>query len=208
LRSLADGGARSRWDSLLRGGYVVVLADYRAGSMTDRERVLGAQNSLKTDVEAVLQHLATQRGDLDPARLYVTGGSLGGMLAMAASATTGIGRALVLDYPASTMFLNCTGGTCAGARPNLCVSLDAGVYDRPGALAAAAPLSAKPVLILQGSGDGLCSPNVTLAELLRTQGAVVTYLEYANERHLFTNDPAATNFQRALDDTLRFLGQH
>ena len=189
----------ARWRPLLDLGYAVILADYRAGSMNDRASVLGASSSMLADAKAVVAAVGGL-SFVEPTRIALLGGSLGGLLALLTAAETTAPRALVLDYPATTLWFD-----ASVSPPPRCQLLTEQQYDRARVLSTLAALRATPPLLVQGSADGLCGLNLTLDNSLRAAGVPVTLQLLPGEPHLFTNDPGAPDYGAMIEVTTAYL---
>ncbi len=189
----------ARWRPLLDRGYAVILADYRAGSMNDPASVLGASNSMLADAKAEAAAMA-QLSFVDPARIALIGGSLGGLLALLTAAEGTPPRALVLDYPATTLWF-----AASVSPPARCQPLTETQYDRARVLATLNALRATPTLLVQGSADGLCGLTLTLDDALRAAGATSQLQFLPGEPHLFTNDPSSPDYAAMISLTTSHL---
>ncbi|WP_221029078.1 alpha/beta hydrolase family protein [Actomonas aquatica] len=198
LQSLAKP---ERWDPFLAAGWAVCVADYRGHTPNRPFEVLRGPVNATDDVAAVLTALS-EREDLDGDRVAVMGNSLGGAITLQAVADGKITpRCLVLNAPASFRFIGLRG------RPMRDQPLTDADIDRPAAMKRVAAIT-PPVLLIQGTADGLSPINEKLAELLRAAGQDVQLELYPDQGHSFTNGPDSPAFRDAVAQSLSFVQQH
>lgn len=191
----------SRWVEFIAAGYAVCLGDYRGHPEGQPFAVLRGEVNATDDVAAIVRFLSQQPA-LDPARLSVIGGSLGGVTTLQAVSQGKIGpRSIVLNAPASFPFLGVRGPRNRGAE------LTEENIDKPGALARIKSINC-PVLIVQGTADTLTPINRLLHALLVESGKDATLELFENENHSFTNGPDTPAYRRALARSLEFIGRH
>jgi len=197
LRKLADV---PRWKDFLRAGYLVCLADYRGHPQGKPFEALRGQVNASDDLVAVLRHLKSLP-QVDTKRVCVMGGSLGGAVTLEALAKEDAACA-VLNAPATFLFLGFRG------RPdgNKDRDLSDEEIDKKGALARIEKIQC-PVLIVQGTADGLTPLNKKLASLMKEAKKEVRLELFEGEGHGFTNGPETQAYRKALRLTLDFVGQ-
>jgi dipeptidyl aminopeptidase/acylaminoacyl peptidase len=193
-------------------GIGVVEVDY--GGSTGygreyRERLDGEWGIVDVaDCLAAARYLA-ERGDVDPARLAISGGSAGGFTTLAALAfhdlfAAGVSyfgvadlEGLALDtHKFESRYLDGLVGPYPAARD---------VYRERSPIHAADKLSS-PLLILQGLDDKVVPPAQaeTLVEALQASGVPHAYLAFEGEGHGFRR---ADTIRRCLEAELSFYGQ-
>ena len=193
-------------------GIAVVDVDYRGSTGYGRtyRRALDAAWGI-ADVEdcvAAARHLA-DRGDVDPERLMIRGGSAGGFTVLSALAhhdvfATGASRYGVADLEAlatdTHKFESRYLDTLIGPWPEA-----KAVYDERSPINHVDKLSA-PMIVLQGDEDAVVPPNQSemIVEALQRQGIPVSYLLFEGEQHGFRK---AENVIAALEAELAFFGE-
>ncbi len=180
-------GYGAAYRRLLRGGWGIV----------DRE-----------DCEAAARHLVT-RGDVDPARLAIRGGSAGGYTTLCALAfgnvfTAGASYYGVSDAAAlardTHKFESRYLDALIGPWPER-----ADLYEERSPIHAVDRLAC-PVIFLQGLEDAVVPPDQTerMADALRRKGLPVACLMFEGEQHGFRQ---AANIRRAAEAELYFYGR-
>lgn len=174
-------------------GFAVVDVNYRGSSGYGRayRQKLNAQWGIADvqDCVAVAQYLS-DRGDVDPTRLIIRGGSAGGFTVLSALAmhdtfTAGASLYGVADLEAlakdTHKFESRYLDSLIGRWPE-----DAHIY------ASRSPINhldgfTAPMIIMQGSEDAIVPPNQSrmIVEALEKKGVPVAYLEFAGEQHGF-----------------------
>ena len=193
-------------------GIAVVDVDYRGSTGYGRtfRRALDAQWGV-ADVEdavAAAQYLA-DRGDVDPDRLMIRGGSAGGFTVLSALAhhdvfASGASRYGVADLEAlateTHKFESRYLDTLVGPWPEA-----KAIYDERSPINHVDKLSA-PMIVLQGDEDAIVPPNQSemVVEALERKGVPVSYLLFEGEQHGFRK---AENVIAALEAELAFFGE-
>jgi len=193
-------------------GIAVVDVDYRGSTGYGRtyRRALDGQWGI-ADVEdavAAARYLAG-RGDVDPDRLMIRGGSAGGFTVLSALAhhevfAAGASRYGVADLEAlatdTHKFESRYLDTLVGPWPEA-----QAIYDERSPINHVDQLSA-PMIVLQGDEDAIVPPNQSemIVEALERKGVPVAYLLFAGEQHGFRK---AENVVTALEAELAFFGE-
>jgi acetyl esterase/lipase len=198
LRGIARSG---RWAEFAKRGFLVCLTDYRGHPDGRPFAVLDGAVNAADDLAAIVKHLATLP-QCDAKRLALIGGSLGGMTALEAATTGRLAPAcLVLNAPATFPLLRLRG------RPEAGRELADADFDKAGALARVRKVSC-PVLIVQGTADGLTPLNKTLHALLKEAGKDSRLELFEGQGHSFANGPENDAYHRALQMTAEFVARH
>jgi dipeptidyl aminopeptidase/acylaminoacyl peptidase len=198
LRGIARSG---RWPEFVKHGFIVCLADYRGHPDGKPFAVLDGEVNAADDLAAVVKHLAALP-QCDGRRLAIIGGSLGGMSTLEAVTTGKLAPAcIVLNAPATFPFLRLRG------RPERGRELTDLDFDKAGALARARKVAC-PVLIVQGTADGLTPLNKALHALLKEAGKDARLELFEGEGHGFTNGPDTPAYRKALEQTVEFVSAH
>ena len=192
-------------------GIAVVDVDYRGSTGYGRafRRALDGQWGI-ADVEdavAAARYLA-DRGDADPERLMIRGGSAGGFTVLSALAhhdvfAAGASRYGVADLEAlateTHKFESRYLDTLVGPWPEA-----KAIYDERSPINHVDKLSA-PMIVLQGDEDEIVPPNQSemVVEALERKGVPVAYLLFEGEQHGFRK---AENVVAALEAELAFFG--
>ncbi|MEM9467392.1 MAG: prolyl oligopeptidase family serine peptidase [Actinomycetota bacterium] len=193
-------------------GIAVVDVDYRGSTGYGRtyRRALDGQWGI-ADVEdavAAARHLA-DRGDVDPDRLMIRGGSAGGFTVLSALAhhdvfASGASRYGVADLEAlateTHKFESRYLDTLIGPWPEA-----KAIYDERSPINHVDKLSA-PMIVLQGDEDEIVPPNQSemIVEALERKGVPVSCLLFEGEQHGFRK---AENVVTALEAELAFFGE-
>jgi len=198
---LAHGGptsaARSQLSLLQRfwtsRGFAVVDVNYRGSSgygRAYRQKLVGQWGVADVeDCVAVAKYLAA-RGDVDPGRLIIRGGSAGGFTVLSALAlhntfTAGASLYGVADLEAlandTHKFESRYLISLIGRWPE-----DAQIYAQRSPINHLDGFNA-PMIVLQGSEDRIVPPNQSrmIVDALDSKGVPVAYLEFAGEQHGF-----------------------
>ena len=193
-------------------GFAVVDVDYggSTGYGTAYRRLLrGAWGVVdREDCEAAARYLAA-RGDVDPARLAIRGGSAGGYTTLCALAfgnvfTAGASYYGVSDAAAlardTHKFESRYLDALIGPWPER-----ADLYEARSPIHAVDRLS-RPVIFLQGLEDAVVPPDQTerMVDALRRKGLPVACLMFEGEQHGFRR---AANIRRAAEAELHFYGR-
>ena len=191
-------GGQSRWAQFVKAGFAVCLTDYRSHPENDPFAVLRGEITAADDVAAAISHLGTLPS-LDPKRVILFGQSLGGATALLGASNGKLKPAgLVVSAPASFLFIGIRGRPDRSAR-----DLTEAEYDRAGTLERVARINC-PVLIIQGTTDGLAPLNRALAAAFKDAGKDVRLELFEGQGHGFTNGPENESYQRAVGVTLDF----
>jgi dienelactone hydrolase len=198
------------FERFLQGGYVIVIADYRAVNFaTLADPPPPEVVTYADDAVAVIEHVRTLPF-VDANRIHVYGVSLGGEVTMQLLARTPV-RAAILGAGAPIRFL--------GVRP----SPNAPREDRFRDMTvdeARASANIAPILILVGTADSLLPVNRLLHDRLEKAGKPVRMEIYENGYHDFVMGPQGQNRPdlkggeqllditlQALESSLRFVKQ-
>jgi len=193
-------------------GIAVVDVDYRGSTGYGRSyrRALSGSWGV-ADVEdcvAAARYLA-ERGDVDPERLMIRGGSAGGFTVLSALAfhdvfAVGASRYGVADLEAlatdthkfESRYLDSLVGPWPEAKA---------IYDERSPVNHVEKFSA-PMIVLQGDEDAIVPPNQSemIVAALEQQGIPVSYLLFEGEQHGFRK---AENVITALEAELVFFGE-
>ena len=193
-------------------GVAVVDVDYRGstGYGTAFRRALDGQWGVAdvADCVAAAQYLAA-RGDVDPKRLMIRGGSAGGFTVLAALAfhdvfSAGASRYGIADLEAlatdthkfESRYLDTLVGTYPEQRD---------VYVERSPINHVAAIDT-PLIVLQGAEDVIVPPSQAelIVSALKSKGVKVAYLLFPDEQHGFRQ---ADNIVRALEAELAFFGE-
>lgn len=193
-------------------GIAVVDVDYRGstGYGRDYRKALEGDWGIVDvdDAVAAARHLAA-RGDVDPDRLIIRGGSAGGFTVLAALAfhdvfTAGASRYGVADLEAlatethkfESRYLDSLVGPYPEAKD---------VYVARSPINHVDGINA-PMIVLQGDEDTIVPPNQSemIVAALEAKGVPVAYLLFEGEQHGFRQ---ADNIVRALEAELAFFGE-
>ena len=193
-------------------GFVVADVDYRGSTgygRPYRHRLWGHWGVLDVEDCVGVARFLSDRGDVDPERMAIKGGSAGGFTVLAAVTfhdvfTAGASRYGVADLAAlaadthkfEARYLD----RLVGVWPD-----DETIY------AERSPINhtdrlATPMLLLQGAEDPIVPPNQarSMADALKGKGVSFAYLEFPDEGHGFRRAP---NIIRALEAELSFFAQ-
>ena len=157
------------------------------------------------DCAAVCRHLA-ERGDVDPARLCIRGGSAGGFTTLAALANEDVFAAGASYYGVADL-----AALAADTHKFESRYLDGLIGPWPEAAevyAARSPINNidgidRPLIVFQGLEDEVVPPaqSEMIVDALRAKGIRVAYLTFAGEQHGFRQ---AATVRAALDAELAF----
>ncbi len=193
-------------------GIAVVDVDYRGstGYGTAFRRALDGQWGVAdvADCVAAAQYLA-DRGDVDPERLMIRGGSAGGFTVLAALAfhevfSAGASRYGIADLEAlatdTHKFESRYLDTLVGAYPE-----QRDVYVERSPINHVEAINT-PLIVLQGAEDVIVPPSQAemIVSALKSKGVKVAYLLFPDEQHGFRQ---ADNIVRALEAELAFFGE-
>ncbi|GJM38371.1 MAG: peptidase [Acidimicrobiales bacterium] len=193
-------------------GIAVVDVDYRGSTgygrayrqaLDDRWGIADVE-----DCVAAARHLA-DRGDVDPDRLMIRGGSAGGFTVLSALAFHDVFAVGASRYGVADLEALATDTHKFEAR-----YLDSLVGPYPEArdvYVARSPINhvdqlAAPMIVLQGDEDEIVPPNQSemIVDALRAKGVEVEYLLFEGEQHGFRK---AENIVAALEAELAFFGR-
>ena len=193
-------------------GFAVVDVNYRGstGYGTEYRRQLNGNWGIadREDCEAAARYLV-DRGDVDPARLAIRGGSAGGYTTLCAltfgdvftagASYYGVSDAAALaedTHKFESRYLD----SLIGPYPER-----AELYEQRSPIHSVDRLSC-PVIFLQGLEDKIVPPNQAerMVDALRKKGLPVAYIAFEGEQHGFRQ---AANIQRATEAELDFYGR-
>ncbi len=193
-------------------GFAVVDVNYGGSTgygTAYRRRLRGNWGVVdREDCEAAAGYLVA-RGDVDPARLAIRGGSAGGYTTLCALAFGGVFTAGASYYGVSDAaalaqdthkFESRYLDSLIGPYPER-----ADLYEQRSPIHAVDRLSC-PVIFLQGLEDAIVPPDQTerMVDALRRKGLPVACLTFAGEQHGFRQ---AANIERATEAELYFYGR-
>lgn len=220
LLVMIHGGPTSAARAMLRlayqywttRGFAVLDVNYRGSTGYGRayRNLLNAQWGI-ADVEdcAAAASYLVERGEVDPQRLCIRGGSAGGFTTLAALAfqdvfSAGASHYGVADLEAlardthkfESRYLDGLVGPWPDARE---------VYEARSPIFHADRID-KPLAVFQGMEDEVVPPNqaAMIVEAVRSQGVPVAYVTFEGEQHGFRQ---AVNIRAALDGELSFYSQ-
>jgi dipeptidyl aminopeptidase/acylaminoacyl peptidase len=174
-----------------------------------RDRLRGTWGVVDVEDSAAAVRYLAERGDIDPARVQITGGSAGGyttLMALAvhdefASGASYFGVADLVTFHADThKFESHYDDYLVGPWPEAIE-----VYRDRSPITHADSIS-DPLLLLQGLDDKVVPPSQSevIVEALKRRGVPYAYIAFEGEGHGFRK---AENIKRAADAHLSFLGQ-
>jgi dipeptidyl aminopeptidase/acylaminoacyl peptidase len=174
-----------------------------------RDRLRGTWGVVDVEDSAAAVRYLAERGDVDPARVQITGGSAGGyttLMALAvrnefASGASYFGVADLVTFHAEThKFESHYDDYLVGPWPEAIE-----VYRERSPVTHADSIS-DPLLLLQGLDDKVVPPSQSevIVEALKRRGIPYAYIAFEGEGHGFRK---AENIKRAADAHLSFLGQ-
>ena len=174
-----------------------------------RDRLRGTWGVVDVEDSAAAVRYLAERGDVDPARVQITGGSAGGyttLMALAvrdefASGASYFGVADLVTFHAEThKFESHYDDYLVGPWPEAIE-----VYRERSPVTHADSIS-DPLLLLQGLDDKVVPPSQSeiIVEALKRRGVPYAYIAFEGEGHGFRK---AENIKRAADAHLSFLGQ-
>jgi dipeptidyl aminopeptidase/acylaminoacyl peptidase len=174
-----------------------------------RDRLRGTWGVVDVEDSAAAVRYLADRGDVDPARVQITGGSAGGyttLMALAvrdefASGASYFGVADLVTFHAEThKFESHYDDYLVGPWPEAIE-----VYRERSPVTHADSIS-DPLLLLQGLDDKVVPPSQSevIVEALKRRGVPYAYIAFEGEGHGFRK---AENIKRAADAHLSFLGQ-
>src|SRR5439155_19279844 len=193
-------------------GIALVYLNYRGSTGYGREyrdRLQGRWGEVDVEDSAASARYLTERGDVDPARIEITGGSAGGyttLLALAvrdefAAGTSYYGVADLVTFHADThKFESHYDEYLVGPWP------DAIELYRERSPVTHADSISRPLLLLQGLDDKVVPPSQSeaIVEALKRRGIPYAYIAFEGEGHGFRK---AENIKRASEAHLSFFGQ-
>jgi dipeptidyl aminopeptidase/acylaminoacyl peptidase len=172
------------WERFLQEGYVVVVADYRGGDWNLMS--VPSTNGIVTSIDDGLAAIDYVRSlpYVDPGRLNLYGVSLGGNLVMQLVSRVTVNSAIV-GAPAALWFLGMTWPAGAPSGPDRVKGMkpDPEISRRN-----IEPIHT-PILILQGTADGLMPVAIMLHDALAAAGKSVRMEVYENGYHDFCLGP-------------------
>ena len=174
-----------------------------------RDRLRGTWGVVDVEDSAAAVRYLAERGDVDPGRVQITGGSAGGyttLMALAvrdefASGASYFGVADLVTFHAEThKFESHYDDYLVGPWPE---AMD--LYRERSPVTHADSIS-DPLLLLQGLDDKVVPPSQSeiIVEALKRRGVPYAYIAFEGEGHGFRK---AENMKRAADAHLSFLGQ-
>ena len=174
-----------------------------------RDRLRGTWGVVDVEDSAAAVRYLAERGDVDPARVQITGGSAGGyttLMALAvrdefASGASYFGVADLVTFHAEThKFESHYDDYLVGPWPEAME-----LYRERSPVTHADSIS-DPLLLLQGLDDKVVPPSQSevIVEALKRRGIPYAYIAFEGEGHGFRK---AENIKRAADAHLSFLGQ-
>lgn len=199
---LRDVARQSRWKAYVDAGFAICLTDYRGHPQDRPFDVLKGEVTAADDLAAVFALLGHQP-KFDSSRIALMGGSLGGASALLGATEGKIApRCLILVAPASFIYIGVKG------RPDHPgAHLTDADFDHPATLSQVEKISC-PVLIIQGTADGLAPLNQTLFEVMKEAGKDASIELFEGQGHSFTNGPDNEAYRHAVDVTLAFLRRY
>jgi dipeptidyl aminopeptidase/acylaminoacyl peptidase len=211
--SAADPELRLDFQYLTSRGFAVVDMNYGGSTGYGRKyRELLNDNWGVVDVEdciAAALHLAEQ-GEVDPARLCISGGSAGGYTTLACLARADTPFAAGGDYFGVADLEALTRDTHKFESRYL-DSLVGPYPEQRARYRERSPIEhveefSRPLIVLQGLEDEVVPPNqaTMIVEALRAKGVPVAYVAFEGEQHGFRRE---ANIRRALESELSFYAQ-
>jgi dipeptidyl aminopeptidase/acylaminoacyl peptidase len=201
--------SRQYWTSR---GFAVVDVNYRGSTgygRAYRDLLQGAWGVADVEDCAAVCGFLVARGDADPARLCIRGGSAGGFTTLAALAFHDVFAAGASHYGVADLgvlaeethkfesrYLDGLVGPWPEARA---------VYEERSPIRHTDRIE-RPLAVFQGLDDPIVPPNQAemIVEALRTKGVPVAYLPFEGEQHGFRQ---SENIRAALDGELSFYAQ-
>ena len=193
-------------------GFAVVDVNYRGSTgygRTFRDLLRGQWGVADVQDCAAVARFLAERGDVDPARLCIRGGSAGGFTTLAALAFEEVFAAGASHYGVADL-----GALAADTHTFESRYLDGLVGPWPAARAVYEERSPifhtdrldRPLAVFQGLDDAVVPPNQAemIVDALRAKGVAVAYLAFEGEGHGFRQ---AANIRAALDGELSFYAQ-
>ncbi|MFZ6005333.1 MAG: prolyl oligopeptidase family serine peptidase [Actinomycetota bacterium] len=198
--------ARAYWTSR---GFAVVDVNYRGSTgfgRAYRELLRGQWGVADVEDCAAVCRFLVDRGDVDPARLCIRGGSAGGFTTLAALAFTDVFAAGASHYGVADLavlaqethkfesrYLDSLVGPWPEARA---------VYEARSPIFHADHIRS-PLAVFQGLDDPVVPPNQAqmIVDAVRSNGVEVEYVTFEGEQHGFRR---AENIRAALDGELHF----
>jgi dipeptidyl aminopeptidase/acylaminoacyl peptidase len=193
-------------------GYAVVDVDYRGSTgygRAYRQALYGRWGEVDVDDAIAAARFLVERGDVDPARIAIGGGSAGGYTALAALAFRDFFAAGVSYFGVSDLeaFARQTHKYEKHYLSHLVAPWPEGIdeYRRRSPLHAARSIKV-PLLVAQGTDDHVVLPeqSAQIARALEGSGVPVTYLTFDGEGHGFVR---AETLATCLDSALEFLAR-
>jgi dipeptidyl aminopeptidase/acylaminoacyl peptidase len=192
----------------------IAVVDLNYGGSTGygreyRDRLRGRWGEVDVEDSAAAVRYLSERGDIDPARVEITGGSAGGyttLLALAVRNEFAAGASyygvadLVTFHDETHKFESHYDEYLVGKWPD-----EIGVYSDRSPANHADSIS-RPLLLLQGLDDKVVPPPQAevIVEALKERGIPYAYIAFEGEGHGFRK---AENIKRALEAHLSFLAQ-
>jgi dipeptidyl aminopeptidase/acylaminoacyl peptidase len=193
-------------------GFAVVDVNYRGSTgygRAYRDLLRGQWGAADVEDCAAVARSLADRGEVDPARLCIRGGSAGGFTTLAALAFQDVFAAGASHYGIADL-----GALAADTHKFESRYLDGLVGPWPEARAiyeARSPIFHidgidRPLAVFQGLDDPVVPPNQAemIVEALRAKGVPVAYLAFEGEQHGFRQ---AANIRAALDAELAFYAE-
>ena len=202
--------AKQYWTSR---GFAVVDVNYRGSTgygRAYRDLLKGQWGVADVEDCAAVARFLADRGDVDPARLCIRGGSAGGFTTLAALAFEDVFAAGASHYGVADLAV-----LAADTHKFESRYLDGLVGPWPEARAvyeARSPIFHtdridRPLIVFQGLDDPIVPPSQAemIVDALRGRGVPVSYVAFEGEQHGFRK---AENIRAALDGELEFYLQH
>jgi dipeptidyl aminopeptidase/acylaminoacyl peptidase len=193
-------------------GFAVVDVNYRGSTgygRAYRDLLQGAWGVADVEDCAAVCRFLVDRGDVDPARLCIRGGSAGGFTTLAALAFTDVFAAGASHYGVADL-----GVLAEETHKFESRYLDGLVGPWPEARATYEERSPifhtdridRPLAVFQGLDDPIVPPNQAemIVDAVRAKGVPVAYVAFPGEQHGFRQ---AANIRAALDGELSFYAQ-
>jgi dipeptidyl aminopeptidase/acylaminoacyl peptidase len=220
LLVLIHGGPTSRARPMLQlsrqywtsRGFAVVDVNYRGSTgygRDYRDQLRGAWGVADVEDCVAVCEFLVGRGDVDPDRLCIRGGSAGGFTTLAALTFHEVFAAGASHYGVADL-----GALAADTHKFESRYLDGLVGPWPearGTYEARSPIFHtdridRPLAVFQGLDDPIVPPNQaeTIVEALRSKGVPVAYLAFEGEQHGFRQ---SQNIRASLDGELSFYAQ-
>ena len=193
-------------------GFAVVDVNYRGSTgygRAYRDLLQGQWGVADVDDCAAVCRYLVERGDVDPARLCITGGSAGGFTVLAALARTDVFAAGANHFGVADLAALARDTHKFESRylDGLVAPWPEGkaVYDERSPINHTDAID-RPLVVFQGLEDAVVPPNQSemIVDAVRRRGLPVAYVPFEGEQHGFRQ---AANIRAALDGELSFYAQ-